>query len=238
MTQSQRSKSFKTQDCLTAQKIGVIYMKKILKYVLIIILLVIVIALIHIFRNYFIIRKLQKNIEAYTSSTNYHIKTESADTVANYYKKGEKQVIIVEKYADDKNTRLSVYNTGERIDMFIEEGENKIARLNSVTVISIEVNNYLKTDNNWQTFLACTKAKIKKVDYDGKECYLIDNFITPMFINGEQENKAYIEKDSGLCLRMITDGEVVERKYEFNNVDESVFEEPDISQFTIQEISK
>lgn len=210
-------------------------MKKILKWILIVILLVIVLVLIHTFRNYFIVRKLQRNIEQYVASSNYHIKIESGDTITNYYKKDNKQVVVAEKQNGDKMSKISIYNTGERIDMFIEDGENKIAKLDSVNTISMGIINYLQTDNNWQTFIACIKAKIRKTNYNEKECYMIEKFETPMFINGTGENKAYIEKDSGLCFKMLTDGQTVERKYEFDNVDDSIFIEPDISEFTVQE---
>ena len=45
----------------------------------------------------------------------------------------------------------------------------------------------------------------------------------------------YIEKDTGLLVKMMEGTTVSEREQEFNNVDDSIFVEPDISQYTISE---
>ena len=153
-------------------------MKKMLKILLFVIALLIILILVNTLRNYIIVRNLQKNIETYIGNSNYHIKAVSNNTIANYYSKGKRQVAIVEK--EDK--KISIYKNGENSNIFIEDGKNKIAKLNSVNSMKIDLSNYLQTDNNWQTFVACIKAKVKKIDYEGKKCYVIENFETPMFI--------------------------------------------------------
>lgn len=205
-------------------------MKKMLKILLFVIALLIILILVNTLRNYIIVRNLQKNIEAYIGNSNYHIKAVSNNTIANYYSKGKRQVAIVEK--EDK--KISIYKNGENSNIFIEDGKNKIAKLNSVNSMKIDLSNYLQTDNNWQTFVACIKAKVKKIDYEGKKCYVIENFETPMFIRGEGETKAYIDVESGLCLQLITDIETTKREYEFDNVDDTIFIEPELNQFVIQ----
>ena len=59
-----------------------------------------------------------------------------------------------------------------------------------------------------------------------------------------KSNEAYIEKETGLRIKAkegtLTDvngnvaDTIVEYYYEFNNVDDSIFTEPDISQYKIQ----
>ena len=45
----------------------------------------------------------------------------------------------------------------------------------------------------------------------------------------------YIDKDTGLSVKNEIDKIVTEREYEFNNVEDSIFVEPDISQYTLKE---
>lgn len=215
-------------------------MKKILKIVLIIILIIFVLFMIHTIRNYMIISKMQDNIASYISSTNYHTKTitKEADNVTvifDYYKKDEKEVVFLETQTDDEIRKVAMYNTGERIDVFYDNKEGKTVTLNADTMMTVSLYNYLETDNTWQTILGSTLASVRKVEYDGKDCYLIKNFMSPMFLNGENTNEVYIEKDTGLYLKSVVDDITSEREYEFNNVDDSIFVEPDISQYTINE---
>ena len=67
-------------------------LKKVLKIILIIILILVALILINAIRNYTIVRKLQKNIEEYLQSNNYHIEMTSdigdnTKLTTNYYKK-------------------------------------------------------------------------------------------------------------------------------------------------------
>ena len=78
-------------------------------------------------------------------------------------------------------------------------------------------------------------SKVKKVDYNGKECYSINNFLSPYYMYGTENNEVYIEKETGLLLKQTTDDITTEKEYEFNNVEDSIFIEPDISQYTLQE---
>ena len=50
----------------------------------------------------------------------------------------------------------------------------------------------------------------------------------------EPGEKTYIEKDTGLLTKSMVAGVTSERSYEFDNVDDSIFVEPDISQYTLK----
>lgn len=214
--------------------------KKIFKVIGIILLVLIAVFLIHIIRNYVIVRGLQKNIEKYKTSSSYHIKMQTSLNGKNtlkldYYSKGERQVLILNKTTDDSNTKISMYNNGERIDTFIDAGDSKQVILNSSSLMDITINNNLETDNNWQTFISCFFAKIKKEEINGKTCYMIKGYMSPSFLNGKNKNEVYVEKDTGLLIKSVNDTEINEREYEFNNVDDSIFTEPDIGQYKIKE---
>ena len=213
--------------------------KKILKIVLVIILLILIVLLANTFRKFAIIRKLQRNVSTYTSSTNYHIKSIATQehgqiVTMNFYEKDNKQSMIIERNDNEKITKMLIYNNGERIDMFIDSSEGKVAKLDTVSTISVSICNYLQTKNNWQAFVASIFTNIKKTNYNGKECYIISNFNSPMFMEGTEKNEVYIEKDTGLYIKSNFDNLITEREYEFDNVDDSIFSEPDLSKYTLK----
>ena len=212
--------------------------KKILKIIGIILLVVIVIFLIHTIRNYTIITDLQNKIAKYSDSTNYYMKTtsisnEGMKVTMEYYKKDNKQVVFIERNLNGEILKLSMYDNGERTDTFTETSESKIAQLNNDNITTINFYNFLETDNNWQTLLGSISARVKSTNYNGKECYIINGFLSSTSLTFEGQ-ETYIEKDTGLFVKTIGDG-IIEREYEFNKVEDSIFIEPDISQYKIKE---
>ena len=213
--------------------------KKILKIIGIILLVVIAIFLIHTIRNYVIISDLQEKISKYVNSTNYRTKsvtTENDGSVVTmeYYKKDNKEVVFLERMANNEVTKISMYSNGERTDVFTETKDSKVAQLNSGTIMSLGIYNHLENDSKWQTILGCISAKIKSVDYNGKECYIVKEFMSSNSLTSEVV-ETYIDKETGLFVKSIDAGIVNEREYEFNTVDDSIFTEPDISQYTLKE---
>ena len=213
--------------------------KNVLKIALIVIAILLVILIIHTIRNYVIVTDLQNKIAEYNGSTNYHIKsvaTENNGTIVkmDYYKKDGKQVVFMERNVNNEITRISMYNNGERTDTFTETKDSKIAQLNSGTIMSVGIYNHLESDSKWQTILGCINAKIKSVDYNGKECYIVKEFMSSISLTSEGA-ETYIDKETGLFVKSTEADIVNEREYEFNTVDDSVFKEPDISQYTLKE---
>ena len=213
--------------------------KKVLKILGIIVVILIILLLIYTIRNYVIIRNLQNKFSQYSNSSNYYIKSVSTDrdgtiVTTEYYQKDNKQALFLEKNLNGELSKISMYNNGERTDIFWENEENKTAQLDSGTTISMDIYNYLETDNNWQTFLGCLTSRIKSTNYNGKDCYLINGFMSSTSLTSE-DAEIYIDKETGLFVKTNESGIDNEREYEFDNVDDSIFEEPDISQYTIKE---
>ena len=217
--------------------------KKVLKIIGIILLIIIIMFLIHALKNFIIATKLQNKVEKYVNSTNYHItavshqKNEPTVTV-NFYNKKEKQMMSVERKDDnDEITKLTFYYNGERTDLFVESPSEKIANIDSkISIMPMVVVNPLQTDNKLQTFLYSSISMVTSTNYDGKECFVVDNYLSPYNLT-EQDNhttKYIIEKETGLLLKTETGNLIGERTYEFDNVDDSIFVEPDISQYKIQ----
>lgn len=217
---------------------GVVFMKKnILKIVLIIILVVIVIFLINTFRKFFIIQGLQENLGTYISSTNYYMKMSTIENdkttlTADIYKKNGNAVAIIER----DNTKVSFYNNGSTTDIFIEDTEGKKAELNSNATIDFEIPDYLKTDNGWRTFCASLFSNIKSLEIEGKEYYVLKGNLDYVFIGVPSDTKEiYIEKDTGLCLQLTHNDTIQKYEYEFDNVSDEIFIEPDVEQYEVTE---
>lgn len=212
--------------------------KKVLKVIGIILIILLVLTLIHTIRNYIIITNLQNKIAKHSNSTNYSLKVESTKDdgtkiIMRYYQKDNKQAVILERNSEENEIKISTYNNGERVDMFTETKDSKIAQLDTSAQISINVYNQLETDNKWQTFIGSIIAKIKTEKCNEKECYVITGFPSTTALTFEG-TKIYIDKDTGLLVKVVEDGTISEREYEFNNVEDTIFVEPDISQYTLK----
>lgn len=210
--------------------------KKILKILGIIMAILIVLVLIHTIRNYIIITDLQNKILQYSDSSNCYIKSVATEDngniiISEHYKKDNRQVAFLEKNMDGEISKVSVYDNGKRTDMFWEDKDDKIAQLDSGTIV-INICNGLETTSKWQTFFSCIISSIKSVNYNGKDCYVINGFMSLTSFDGEE---LYIEKDTGLQVKSVIEGTSTEKEYKFDGVDDSVFVEPDISQYVLKE---
>ena len=148
--------------------------KKALKIILIICLILVTIFIIYTLRNFFIIRTLQKNIKPYVESKNFHIKsvaTEESGVIVslNYYEKDGKKVAVLERNDNNKISKITIYDNGEKRDNFYDNEEGKTAELNVDTQIFISIYNYLETDNIFQTLISSCTAKIKEIQYKDRK---------------------------------------------------------------------
>lgn len=215
--------------------------KKILKTILIILLVLFVLFLLHSFRNFMIIRKLQKSIEPYLSSTNYHLHSinsqDNGDSIVmDYYKKGSKETSIIKRVSEKNPAKISTYKDDESVTTYIDTPSEKYVTPNRNIVLSINIYNWCESDNNWQTFLISTFCNIRTSKYNEKDCYIISNFFSPYFLyESFDSNLLYVEKDTGLLLKTQVGSMVSERSYEFNTVDDSFFVQPNINEYTLKE---
>ena len=213
-------------------------MRKILMVLGIIIAILVMIVLVHTIRNYMIITDLQNKISQYVNSANYYIKSiatvKDGTITMEYYRKDNNQVVFLERNLNDTINKIAIYNDGEKTDTFTQTPDTKIAQLNSGTMMSINIYNHLETENNWQTFLGSMLTSVKSTNYNGKDCYIIKGFMSLTSLSFEGA-ETYIEKDTGLFIKDVEGETITEKEYEFDNVDDSIFVEPDISQYKIQE---
>ena len=213
--------------------------KKLLKIIGIIIAILIIVFLIYAIRNYVIVTGLQNKIKPYFNSSNYYMKSVTKDNdgtivTMEYYKKDKKQVAFIERNLNGEISKISIYNNGERIDRFFNYDEDKIAELDTDMTMTVNLYNGLESESKWQTFLSCISANIKSVNYNGKECYSIKNFMSLTSLNSE-DSETILDKNTGLIVKLTFGEEQSEKEYKFDSVDDSIFTEPDISEYTLKE---
>ena len=215
--------------------------KKVFKTIRILVLIIVILMLLYVIRNTIIVTKLQKNIKEYTSKTNFSIKvtnltSETSKMAVNYYKKDNKEAVILERNVDENSVKMSFYNNGERKDLFIETNDKKTVQVNTKNqLLGLNITDSLQTDNLWQTILYSSIARIKTENVNGKECYKVSDFYSPYWMYGEKITEFYIEKDTGLLIKTVIDDEVAVREYSFDDVEDSAFVEPDIGLYTVVE---
>ena len=227
--------------------------KKVWKIILMIVIIIIVLFLIHTIRNLIIIRKLSNKTSEYTASTNYHVKTiayyEDVTTTVDFYKKDNRTVHMIEAHKKDGTiSKLLGYNNGNRVDIFIDDGKTKIANLDCNAALGENgVYNLFEIERLRDIIAYSLVSRIKSVDCNDKKCYKITSDMSLQYVHNVTEEKEeviaafemekseiYIDKDTGLNVKRITSTETVEKEYEFNNVDDSIFVEPDISQYELK----
>ena len=160
-------------------------------------------------------------------------------TITEYYCKGDNAVLFLNTTLNStgETRKLTNYFKGDKVNSYIESGEDKIALLNTNGVPSKVMIRQVDSGNNlWELFLISLATSIRSEECNGKDCYVLSL--------GEN-SKTYIDKETGLTLKAI-EGTVVDENgnesvqtmqyhYEFDNVDDNIFVEPDISKYKIQE---
>lgn len=206
--------------------------KKILIIILFIVAIIIAIFLIHTIRNYVILSGLEKKLVAYTDSTNYHaiVKNEKEERQDTYIK-GNKIASIV-LYNGNK---YSYYDTGTRKDAFMDTPNSKTASIDikNLDIVITPIENYLQTETKLGKISNCIKSSISSVEVNGKECYLIKGHSYNNTIGDVTE--IYTEKDTGLLVKVVKSDGIYEYEFEFDNVDDNIFIEPNISEYTIMD---
>lgn len=214
-----------------------------LKVILFIFLVLTLVFLCLTARKMIIIKDINEKASKYINSDNFYEKIINNSgrtiTVTEHYSKADKAVLFVNTTFKDNNDirKLSNYFDGERTNTYIESNEDKIALLDSngvpskIMIIGIDYNNDL-----WTLFQMAAVTSIKNGEHNGKECYILSS-------GGAQE--VYIEKQTGLRIKakegtwIDQNGNevptIVEYFYEFGKVEDSIFIEPDINQYKIQE---
>ena len=228
---------------------------KVIKIIGIILLIVLIIFISYTGRNMYIISKLSNNAEETMQSTNYKKIVYNYD-LDNYTKEetlvmeDKIKIIRTEISGDDVITITTYGKHGEKIDdssnkylvnMYYDNKKDKKAILNKEIGYTKNLENEIYTENWWQLFTKSITASIKKTTFREKECYCITNFDGP---NSNPQESIYIDKDTGMPSCIIEneeatdeetmDSSIIEFKYEFDNVTEDDFKEPNVKDYDIE----
>lgn len=218
---------------------------RILKIILLVILAVF---LITTGRKMVIIASMSNKASKYTNSKNYHQASTSYSgnglvKMDTYYKDG-KRVTFLRSISESGTSKISIYNNGETTNSYFENGDKKILQPNDATGLEIQIPNYFETSNMFEFIVSSIMVNIKSTECNGKKCYLVTNFMSSNILAGIDEG-TYIEKETGLIIRNgglqstdpetgnVTDG-IHDATYEFDNVSDEIFVEPDISEYEIK----
>ena len=217
--------------------------RKILITILLIAIIAILAFLAFTIREMITLKNLNKKVAQYVNNNEHYEKiindSGNTTTITEYYCKGNNAVLFLNTTLKDteETRKLTNYFKGDKVNSYIESGEDKIALLNTNGVPSKVMIRQVDAGNNlWELFLMALATSIRSEEYNGKDCYVLSL--------GEN-SKTYIDKETGLTLKAI-EGTVVDENgnesvqtmeyyYEFDNVDDNIFIEPDINEYKIQE---
>lgn len=227
--------------------------KKILKIIIIFIWIAAITIIIHVIRNYIIITDLENKISKYQKCDNLHMTDigyniiEFSDNISpsymsiitsEYYIKDKKVYATHNRIIKGKNSKITnYYDEGKTINL-IEMDGNKYAILGkgvTATPNEYHIVNCLQTKNFIQKIFACFISNIRQTNINGKECYEINNYPFYQIGIAVDANSVVIEKETGLVIRTESDSRTLIRRYDFSKIDASVFIEPDITGYEVEE---
>ena len=218
---------------------------KILKMILLAIVLVYVGTIGY---KFVIIKKMQDKVKQYSNITNFHITKKSycydSVTIQEAFHKDGNFLVHIKRTAENaENREIISTKSGNN---YIIAGETKVASLNSMVLgVQEKVYNYLETESLGEFLYGLViSSKISSVKCNDKDCYKIENFKVSGIAYPEYGICLYIDKETGLIVR-VEEGtrdsygkiytQVSDYKYEFNAVIDEDLKEPDINEFKIQQ---
>lgn len=205
---------------------------KLWKKILIVILIICAILAICVVRNFIIIKNLVNEAKEYVNKTNYLAIVQSIQdgnvNMAKSYNKDGNYLTTLRTYGKDNQDErgLVKYKKDNEEIGVIYSGQEKIAILNQPVLADISVVNIFSTfDSIIPQLQLAAISRITTDDSNRKECYVIE-------VN---DWKMWVEKETGLVIREVNGGFIVERLYEFDVVKDDDIVKPDLSDCKIQE---
>ena len=209
-------------------------MKK--KIILGVIILLILVCGIYITRNFIILTKIQNNATEYKDINNCHVKIVTSQNdgtiiTANYYTKDNNKVVFLERKNGESVSKMSIYDNETTHHTFNEGDGRKTVNLNA-GYINVQVEYGTTTESFVEKVFLSVITKIKIVNENGKKYYSLRNFKSHNNLYTENQ-EMLIDSETGLIYKVIDNQATISREYEFNNVDDKVFVEPNISEYEI-----
>ena len=228
-----------------------------LKIMFVIFLIIIILFGANVARKYIILKQIANKADETINVNNYHKRVYYYDkertSIIDYYGLNDKRKIVRREISDKETKIETTYGTEFSKDEFGNKqyncniytvsGEEKTAKLNRKVYVGIDPQNPIEIGKDsvpGLLFLA-TRVSIKEDTYNGEECYFVSSS-SPNVTFSILSNAGYISKNTGLLINSMSfeievdDGNysrwpASDYEYEFNNVNEDEFIEPDINEY-------
>jgi len=228
---------------------------KILKIILLAVLLIFILSYL---RKMMILVIVNNKISEYASSINFYIKSLTHPGISEdmliieHYKKDDKYITKAKTITESMKVYANNYYNGETVNRYVkwdfdeedtEHISRKTAYLNDAeNVLVPTIPNWIDISNPIMFFTTPLFSSIKSDKCNDIDCYKI----TLYSINSSHETILYIEKETGLMIRIIGAGtsigvdgtrydNITDYEYKFDIVTDDDFIEPDISEYEIEE---
>lgn len=228
-----------------------------LKIMFVIFLIIIILFGANVARKYIILKQIANKADETINVNNYHKRVYYYDkertSIIDYYGLNDKRKIVRREISDKETKIETTYGTefgkdefGNKqynCNIYTVSGEEKTAKLNRKVYVGIDPQNPIEIGKDsvpGLLFLA-TRVSIKEDTYNGEECYFVSSS-SPNVTFSILSNAGYISKNTGLLINSMSfeievdDGNysrwpASDYEYEFNNVNEDEFIEPDINEY-------
>ena len=211
---------------------------KLWKNILLVFLVVFILLVIHLLRNFIIISNLENVSKDFANKTNYIANVYSLQdngvNILKSYNKDGKYLSLIETKVDNINDtrKLTVYKNGNEGISIIQSGDKKIGFINNdnivgggIQVVTFRMFGDESGINMLQKLFLSVVARIDTEECNNKETFLVE------MPNGW---KIWVDKENGTITREINGGFVTERNYVFDTVKDEDIIKPDITDCEIK----
>lgn len=209
-----------------------------------IVLIVLVVGLGNLVRKVFILDELEQKMEYINENkANLYVKYENEKVVAEKYRKTEKKKLTA-KYKEDGRSQI-IFTSGQEglvagvqtrgVEQYEEkDGKKTVRKLEKVTadIEMIYTINGMYGGGLRENIQLAIGSKISSGKVDEKDCYIIQHKdIYPQEEEGYKTVRAYLEKETGLLLKVVAvypdREETTNYEYSFDTVTDEDFKKPE-----------
>lgn len=184
-------------------------------------------------RKILILRDISQKQQEIFKKDNYYKKTitntDKSLVITEHYQKGDKSIIFttITMNSTNETAKEIILSNNEGSKTYHENNKEKIFQENgiieSMSIIPMNIQYANSSDKEIIQAIKDYDISIKNTTYNNKKSYIIN------YNSIKDFPETYIEKETGLVVKYSNS----EYSFEFDNVDESIFTEPNLSQYTL-----
>lgn len=183
------------------------------------------------------LRDISQKQKEFSAKDNYNnkitMKTAENVTEIDYYRKGEQSIIFINIKDNSTQSTAKAITLEEngKSKTYCENGKEEIFKEHGMVLganpVSFDFEN--KSDKEIIQSLKFSNISIKPTTYNNKDCYLYESHIA------DNVEKYYLDKGTGLVIQYEVAGTEWEYDHKFDCVEDSIFTEVDLSEYTLLE---